>query len=77
MKGDLPPAAFRLSTTLPVRTHEARERTGNGRGNRYEGKLAVKVGNEVFESKRQAKTKLGIGLGTLDKMIDRGEAEIV
>lgn len=77
MKGDWHPIAFALSQRLPVRTVEARERAGPGRGNRYEGKLAVKVGKQVFESKREAKTKLGIGLGTLDKMIDRGEAELV
>lgn len=77
MKDDIPAAAFRLLTQLPVRTIEGRERTGSGRGARFDGKKAVKVGEQIFDSKNKAKVALGIGLGTLDKMLDRGEAEYV
>ncbi len=76
MRGDIPQAAFRLLTALPVRTHE---RTHED----YETRLsannlrAVKVRGTTYESLTEAGRQLHKSRGAVRLMIERGEASYV
>lgn len=73
MKGDLHPAAFRLFSTQPVRTHEWQPREFAVRTTG----VAIKVDGREFPSMSAASRELGLTRRVIDRMLDRGEAEYV
>lgn len=86
MKGDVPLAALRLKETLPVRTHEARQRVylgGQARGVKpgSTGRLTARQGLRIkgvdYESITDARRKIKCSFKTLHKMVANGEAELV
>lgn len=86
MKGDLPPAAMRLSAALTVRTHEARE-PGRGalqsRGpaldalGRMTSRKAIRINSVEYASMSDARKALGCSFQTLHRMVAAGTAELV
>ena len=83
MKGDLPPAAFRLLNVLPVRTHiapepEARGYGRPGKGTRAEtdrfGSKGIRFRGVEYASITEALRKLRVGYRTLCTWIDSGDA---
>ena len=89
MRDDIPSAAFRLLTALPVRTHE-REEPRHKEGPQHRGYVKrapksgpagicrpVRVGRRVFKSITEAKVKLRVSPQTLYAMLDDGRAEYV
>ena len=84
MRGDLPPAAFRLLNTLPVRTHVAPDRTprqsaviGFGRGNGQANIKPLRVNGVVYPSINAAIRDLRISFDALKRLIRNGQAEYV
>ncbi len=85
MKGDIPMAAYRLLASLPTTTHLADEpvsrTTAYIRARRealsYRLPKPISIGGRKFVSISQARKTLQISSETIDKMIDRGEAEYV
>lgn len=88
MRGDIPAAAFRLLTQLPIRTHEAAfqekkrkqfrlrpegQKILDGRGR----KKRVRVWGREFDSQIQASERLKISIPRIRRMIKRGEAQYV
>ena len=73
MKGDLHPAAVRLSAALPCRTHERRPIP-------YAERLSannirnVLIAGVRYESLTEAGRQLGKSRGAVRNMIERGEA---
>ena len=75
MKGDLPAAALRLCSKLPVRTHErpAPPPKAQRNGNRF-GRRPVIIKGVQYETIRDARNKLGIGYEGFYRMISEGKA---
>ena len=82
MRRDLA-AAFRLSTTLPVRTHRAPDRSprpsysGVGKGNAQAAKKSIKVHGDVYPSLQAAMREMRVSFDTLKRWIANGTAEYV
>ena len=90
MKGDLPVAALRLLSALPVRVHHAPEpvsrwealqaakRAAKHRGlNNDEKTRPVRVKGRDFASIREAVRKLHVSRQTVMAMLDKGEAQYI
>ena len=71
MKDDIPEPAFRLFSSLPVRTHEAVLKT-DLKNNKESAKITVD--GVTYPSMRQAKLALGIGIDRLYAWIREGKA---
>ena len=74
MKGDLHPAAVRLSSVLPVVTHRQPERdykTPTGIGKTRQ----IRIGRTTYDSLKDAKAALECSFGKIYRMISAGEAE--
>jgi hypothetical protein len=87
MKGDPPPAALRLLTSLPVRTnyrpeplpqHKWRARqkaVGQGKG--ATDRKAINVDGVDFASLSDARKALGVGHMVLRRWLDEGRAKLI
>ncbi len=84
MRGDLPTAAIRLLSALPVRTHEQKEPDARtlgradvaGSGVYHTGKR-VKIGAKVYDTITQARTERRCSSQMIYKMIREKRAEYV
>jgi hypothetical protein len=84
MKGDLHPAAIRLSSSLPVRTNLQKEPDARKLGRAYApgsgifhtGKR-VKIGAQVYDTIRDARTALRCSSQMIYKMVREGRAEYI
>ena len=76
MKGDLNPAAMRLSAQLPCRTHYAPEHgSSHWRAQQKANHMRpVRINGTVYESLSSAATHLGTHRDKIRKMIHAGEA---
>ncbi len=82
MTGDLPEAAVRLLSMLPVRTHEQKEPDARKLGRAYtpgdgifhSGKR-VKIGKRIYDTITQARTERKCSSQMIYKMIREGTAE--
>lgn len=85
MRGDIPQAAFRLLSALPVRTHLTPEvpvykmpkRRLCSDGKAWNAKRKVRVKGRVFDSMKLARKTLHMGEERLMKMLTSGEAQYV
>lgn len=73
MTGDLPEAALRLLSTLPVRTHERKAPNLQGRHSANNVR-AVVVDGVLYESLTEAARRCGIGREAIRKRIYKGTA---
>ena len=76
MKGDLNPAAMRLSAALPVRTHYAPEHgSSHWRSQQKANHMRpVRVNGTVYDSLTEAARSIGTHRDAIRKMIHAGEA---
>ena len=72
MKDDIPPAAFRLLSSLPVRKHEAvlKPHLKNNNPNHK-----IIIGGVKYDSIRDVKKKLHVARSTIDKWLLEGKAK--
>ena len=83
MRDDLPEAAIRLASSLPVRTHEQRNPDGRKikRGDRNAGRgaegLPIRVDGVEYHSIKEARRKLKKGAKTIQRWLDLGQAEYI
>ena len=85
MKGDLPAAAFRLLTALPVRTHTQFVPQQRAALRRYLKRAAPAIGTarpvrykgRTYASITEAKRKIRCSPSTLYHMLDTGKASYV
>lgn len=84
MRGDIPAAAFRLLTTLSVRTHCAPEPVPRIQIRRNPGdellriaKRKVFIRGRLFDSIAEAKKELRMGSQTIRKMVEKGQARFL
>ena len=73
MKGDLHPAAVRLSSALPCRTHERAETPYKDRQSANNTR-AVRINGTVYESLTEAARQIGTHRDAIRKMIRAGDA---
>ena len=73
MKGDLHPAAVRLSAALPCRTHE-RPVPANQKVQSANNTRAVRINGTVYESLTEAARQRGTHRDAIRKMIHAGAA---
>ena len=72
MRGDIPEAAYRLLTALPVRTVEKKEERS------YAGNCKrVRINGKAYPSVIEAAQALGINRDTVRRMLNSGEAEVI
>ena len=76
MKGDLNPAAMRLSSTLPSRTHYAPEHgSSHWRAQQKANHMRpVRINGMVYDSITEAARRIGTHRDAIRKMIHNGEA---
>ena len=76
MKGDIHPAAFRLFSTLPVRTHE---QTRSSYADRLSANnlRPVRVAGTLYESVTEAARRIGCSRGKVRLLLIKGEAQYV
>lgn len=83
MKGDIPKAAFRLLTMLPVKTHVAPDRSGrpsgyvNPPGRGGSNAQAIKVYGTVYPSHKAVLRELRVSFDVLKRWLGNGTAEYV
>lgn len=77
MRGDIPEAAFRLLTKLPVRTHEKPvvERKESTIAGGYRPARAIMIDGREYRSMNAACRALSIHVSQVSRMLKCGEAQ--
>lgn len=76
MRDDLPEAAVRLSSRLPVVTHTRKEEISQT-NRMLSGRKSIRIRGVVYESLSDARIKLKCAFVTLHKLVQAGEAEYI